>query len=374
MGASLFDDVFPPRDGREHKVYLVTAQPRRLSDAHKFATVDDQMYHISEENVDADTFEEIKKGEDRSSNQRIYYATPVNTFQVMGAAEIAGNYLPAVAPHEPVIPVSAVAEGAFGYPNPYSLIRDFLKARGISVLVFDFDQTLLRIHGWGSGLRDRASVERHDFDGKRISPSAFYAPLLLQYLMERFAVVIASFGSREAIATAISVVLPQLPVCNILTPESFGIRAGTSMGDKNRMLSRVATSYKIGLQNIAFFDDDGKNIAAAISAKLGLGLVFNPEPKADGYMSWDMQLLWAVLNGYVDASSPTASGAGAGSAAPAPSRPPTAEVPVVVSAPAPRFCERPAGDEYNDGKARTTLRPTPPPGCIYGNHGALYVL
>eukprot|EP00035_Acanthoeca_spectabilis_P011679 m.205915 g.205915 ORF g.205915 m.205915 type:complete len:238 (+) comp15420_c0_seq1:76-789(+) len=133
------------------------------------------------------------------------------------------------------------------------------------VVAFDFDKCLMTSHWFGKyRYQPLDGINPGPEDFALSNPTAVFTQLLSQ---PHVRVAVASFGRKDVITKAIYSMLPPdlAEQVYVTTPGDFpGTRDGTGLRDKNRQLGLVADRFDVPLEQIQFFDDDRKNIAAAV--------------------------------------------------------------------------------------------------------------
>lgn len=135
------------------------------------------------------------------------------------------------------------------------------------VVVFDFDQCLMKEHWWGN-YKD-APIETIEF-----APDDFAHPQIKTLFtairsVPGVTIAVASFGRKDVIEKAIESVLGSNHGVYITTPRDYaGYKDGQSMGDKNTQLKNIAEHFgsngkPLSLKNMIFFDDSDHNITSA---------------------------------------------------------------------------------------------------------------
>ena len=135
------------------------------------------------------------------------------------------------------------------------------------VIGFDFDKTLMKYHWWNiyqnTPISEIRKARLSDFGYKRINK-------LFKYIISlgNVGIAIASFGRRDVIIKVMSDILGEDFVKQniyITTPRDFGQNDGTSLGNKNRQIEKIKKHFNVNYEDIIYFDDDRKNIQAALT-------------------------------------------------------------------------------------------------------------
>lgn len=135
------------------------------------------------------------------------------------------------------------------------LVPDALLAAGIRIVVWDFDQTVLRIHSWGAQILP-SDVDRRNID-KDFADKPFFMAVVTALRAKDITVAIASFGRYETIQRYLDVVFGEgvFTRDTISTPSTVGSRDGYSVsGGKNKQLNKFAEEMSLVPASFLFFD------------------------------------------------------------------------------------------------------------------------
>ena len=108
------------------------------------------------------------------------------------------------------------------------------------LIVWDFDLTVLSIHSWAAGIRQKDVADRTLYDD--VADLAFFRHFVQRALEQGFAVAIASFGQYEVIQAYMDRIVGRgvFNRENIATPSKFGSKDGRALrGGKFRCLRYV---------------------------------------------------------------------------------------------------------------------------------------
>ncbi|ACO68405.1 hypothetical protein MICPUN_55064 [Micromonas commoda] len=141
------------------------------------------------------------------------------------------------------------------------------------LIVWDFDLTVLSIHSWAAGIRQKDVADRTLYDD--VADLAFFRHFVQRALEQGFAVAIASFGQYEVIQAYMDRIVGRgvFNRENIATPSKFGSKDGRALrGGKVPMLKSLAckmlraSPQELSLRksDIIFFDDSWDNVCGAI--------------------------------------------------------------------------------------------------------------
>lgn len=134
-----------------------------------------------------------------------------------------------------------------------------------SLVVWDFDQTVLRIHAFARGVRAEQVADRWDSD---IADAQFFIGFVLAARERGIEVGIASFGRCEVVQAYMREIFREhsevFKPSFVVTPAAIGHRDGSSVPDgKPRMLKLLRDRCDPPITDCAsvlFFDDDGNNV------------------------------------------------------------------------------------------------------------------
>ena len=141
-----------------------------------------------------------------------------------------------------------------------------------SLVVWDFDKTVLRIHAYGRRIEPEQVAARWERD---IADKDFFIQFVSTARSRGIHVAIASFGRAEVVQEYMHEIFrehggPAFPPELIVTPAALGARDGTSVADgKPRMLQLLqgrCSPVVTDRGKVLFFDDDGDNIADCVRA------------------------------------------------------------------------------------------------------------
>ena len=141
-----------------------------------------------------------------------------------------------------------------------------------SLVVWDFDKTVLRIHAYGRRIEPEQVAARWERD---IADKDFFIQFVSTARSRGIHVAIASFGRYEVVQEYMHEIFrehggPAFPPELIVTPAALGARDGTSVADgKPRMLQLLqgrCSPVVTDRGKVLFFDDDGDNIADCVRA------------------------------------------------------------------------------------------------------------
>jgi hypothetical protein len=127
--------------------------------------------------------------------------------------------------------------------------------RHVRLVVWDFDQTLLRIHSWALQILPAQVAARRMADDFADLP--LFIALVRALVAAGVAVAVASFGRYETIQTYLDIVLgPGLFTRdNISTPSMVGSRDGFQLAKgKNTQLQALAAQFRVKPDQVIFFD------------------------------------------------------------------------------------------------------------------------
>ena len=192
----------------------------------------------------------------------------------------------------------------------------------ISLVVWDFDMTILRIHSFAKRI-SALDIPRRDYE-RDCADANFFRAFLREMKQKSIEVAIASFGKRDVIETYIKHLVNAEKgddvadyafvdtQKSIVTPNDVGGTDGCSMKDKSRMLDMLTKRYVLSMseddilkeghgvnvdvllekarKKVVFFDDDEDNINAA--KKLGYTYAVHT-PNAFERESW-RELFWKI--------------------------------------------------------------------------------
>lgn len=159
-----------------------------------------------------------------------------------------------------------------------------LRAKGAPLLyVFDFDQTILAIHSFGSRIREH-DVATRDLDAD-VADAEFFKMFIDSVLKEGVPVAIASFGEYQVIQNYMDRITPGVFTRpNICTPSCVGCRDGSSVPQGKVPMLEVLVESLITKgapvtdemrTRTVLFDDDDSNIRRAAAA--GYIACYTPE-------------------------------------------------------------------------------------------------
>lgn len=136
---------------------------------------------------------------------------------------------------------------------------------GVSLIVWDFDLTILAIHSFGERITP-AAVAGRDME-EDFTNMPFFTSLVLAAEAVGIKVAIASFGKYEVIQAYMGRAFPSrcpFSRSSIITPSCVGGVDGTSMrSGKNTMLAHLHDALAASSGMLMFFDDDDVNVDAA---------------------------------------------------------------------------------------------------------------
>jgi hypothetical protein len=141
-----------------------------------------------------------------------------------------------------------------------------------SLVVWDFDKTVLRIHAFGRRIEPEQVAARWERD---IADKDLFIQFVSTARSRGIHVGIASFGRAEVVQEYMHEIFrehggPAFPPEFIVTPAAIGARDGTSVADgKPRMLQLLqgrCSPVVADRGEVLFFDDDGDNIADCVRA------------------------------------------------------------------------------------------------------------
>ena len=141
-----------------------------------------------------------------------------------------------------------------------------------SLVVWDFDKTVLHIHAYGRRIEPEQVAARWERD---IADKDFFIQFVSTARSRGIHVAIASFGRAEVVQEYMHEIFrehggPAFPPELIVTPAALGARDGTSVADgKPRMLQLLQGRCSPAVTDrgkVLFFDDDGDNIAGCVRA------------------------------------------------------------------------------------------------------------
>ena len=141
-----------------------------------------------------------------------------------------------------------------------------------SLVVWDFDKTVLRIHAFGRRIEPEQVAARWERD---IADKDLFIQFVTTARSRGIHVGIASFGRAEVVQAYMHEIFREHggPVFSpdlIVTPTALGARDGTSVFDgKPRMLQLLSSRCSPPVTDqakVLFFDDDGDNIADCVRA------------------------------------------------------------------------------------------------------------
>ena len=134
-----------------------------------------------------------------------------------------------------------------------------------SLVVWDFDKTVLRIHAFGRGVRVREVAERWEQD---VADLSFFRAMVRAAKAAGARVGIASFGRREVVLEYMRHILSDEPGCftaeNVLTPGALpGCHDGSDVVNGKPLLLDLLCALSPQVtdkSSVLYFDDDAKNI------------------------------------------------------------------------------------------------------------------
>ena len=178
-------------------------------------------------------------------------------------------------PTEPEIPPDAAATALQshyrgrlvrkGTVDQSKVIEAWLSALPTSLVVWDFDQTVLRIHAFARGVRAEQVADRWERD---IADKEFFIGFVLAARERGIEVGIASFGRGEVVQAYMREIFHEhgevFKPSFVVTPAAIGHRDGSSVPDgKPRMLELLRDRCDPPITDrasVLFFDDDGNNV------------------------------------------------------------------------------------------------------------------
>ena len=115
--------------------------------------------------------------------------------------------------------------------DPAVLADKWLTASPTSMVVWDFDKTVLRIHAFGRGVRPEQVAERWERD---IADKDFFIKFVRAAEARGIQVGVASFGRAEVVQTYMREIFrsnggPAFSPDLVVTPAALGARDGTSV-------------------------------------------------------------------------------------------------------------------------------------------------
>jgi hypothetical protein len=166
----------------------------------------------------------------------------------------------------------------------------------VSLVVFDFDQTILRIHSWGERIAP-GDVASRDLETD-VADLDFFKRFVLKLVNRNIKVAIASFGQYEVIQKYMDRIFRDddgdgqiFSRHNITTPSQHGTDDGRCVvGGKVPMLDYLVEKMLGGIRGesnqgrwrrctarVAFADDDERNILGARKAGYGNSALVDPK-------------------------------------------------------------------------------------------------
>ncbi len=142
------------------------------------------------------------------------------------------------------------------------------------ILVFDFDETLTKIHVFSKYTAQGKSQELQDMSENemknRLVCSAYneLKRAIQEWQKQGIIVAIASFGKKQDINAVVRKVYPMIAEADIFTPASVGKREGRSYDDKNDILAhimQVHSGVRATNPEVMLVDDSETNIQGAIN-------------------------------------------------------------------------------------------------------------
>lgn len=152
-----------------------------------------------------------------------------------------------------------------GTVDQRKVIEAWLSSQPTSLVVWDFDQTVLRIHAFARGVRAEQVADRWERD---VADKQFFTGFALAARERGIEVGIASFGRNEVVQAYMREIFREhgevFRPSFVVTPASIGHRDGSSVPDgKPRMLKLLRERCDPPITDkasVLFFDDDGNNV------------------------------------------------------------------------------------------------------------------